>query len=281
MRGTPAATVARRAEVRAVAVAGIGNVIDAARRRLDDEGRPQCLVAVEQMARRPVPHRRERDRNARSKLDAIAPIVGLDADRRIVVAHDRVVTERRDNAASMRGRESRQRRDIEMVIMAMRHQHRVDRRQRVECDARIVHPFRPDESKRRGALRPQRVGQNVHARRLQQNRRVPDERDTPLGTRNPCRRLVGIRARCPCRPFGLAAAGVPAQQVGSAVGRRAVRIEKPRAVEVIRYRAVVVARRRGANAESAKSRGRDGGESSEHAAAGDFHMRRVSPGFPG
>ena len=81
------------------------------------------------------------------------------------------------------------------------------------------------------------------------------------------RRPVGIRARCPCRPFGLAAAGVPAQQVGSAVGRRAVRIEKPRAVEVIRYRAVVVARRRGANAESAKSGSRVGGESSEHAAA--------------
>ena len=52
------------------------------------------------------------------------------------------------------------------------------------------------------------------------------------------------------------------------------------AVEVIRYRAVVVARRRGANAKTAESGGGDGGESSEHAAAGDFHMRRVSPDSP-
>jgi hypothetical protein len=161
----------------------------------------------------------------------------------------------------------------------MRHQPRIDRRQRVECDAWIAHPFRPDESKRRGALRPERVGQNVHARRLQQNRRVPDERDTPLGARNPCRRPVGIRARCPCRPFGLAAADVPAQQLCNAIGRRAVRIEKPQAVEVIRHRAVVVARRRGANAKTAESSG-NGGESGEHAAPGDFHMRRFSPGFP-
>ena len=110
---------------------------------------------------------------------------------------------------------------------------------------------------------------------------MPDERDAPFRARNSFRRPVGIGARCPCRPFGLAATRVPAQQVGSAVGRRAVRIEKPRAVEVIRYRAVVVACRRGANAESAKSRGCDGGESSEHAAAGDFHMRRSSPGESG
>ena len=103
----------------AVAVAGIGDVIDAARWRLDDEGRRQRLVAVKQMARCRVRHRRERDGNARTKLDAIARIVGLDADRRVVVAHDRVVTERRDDAASMRGRESRQSRDIEMVVMAI------------------------------------------------------------------------------------------------------------------------------------------------------------------
>src|SRR5438132_5060762 len=112
--------LARRAEMGAFAVARIGNVIDAARWRLNDEGRPQRLIAVKQMARRPVPHRSERDRNARSKLDAIPPIVGLDADRRVVVTYNRVVTERRDDPAPMRGREPRQRRDIEMVVMAMR-----------------------------------------------------------------------------------------------------------------------------------------------------------------
>ena len=187
-----------------------------------------ALLRSSRSARRPVPHRRERDRNARSELDAIVPIVGLDADRRVVVAHDRVVAERRDDARPMRGRESRQRRDIEMVVVAMRHQHGIDRRQRVERDAGIVHPLRPGEAN--GEARSDHNG-SVRMFRpavCSRNRRVADERDTPCRPVDAPRRPVGIRARRPCRPFGLAAAGVPAQQVASAVRRRAVRIEKPR-----------------------------------------------------
>jgi hypothetical protein len=97
--------------------------------------------------------------------------------------------------------------------------------------------------------------------------------------------LPAIRAaRRPGRPFGLAAAGVPAEQLCNAIGRRAVRIEKLQAVEVIRHRAVVIARPRGANAKTAESSGGDSGESSEHAAAGDFHicgaLARDSPDEP-
>src|SRR5438445_11646643 len=97
----------RADEMGAFAVARIGNVIDAARWRLNDEGRPQRLIAVKQMARRPVPHRSTRDRNARPKLDAIPPIVGLDADRRVAVTSKRAVTERGDKPAPSRGRQPR------------------------------------------------------------------------------------------------------------------------------------------------------------------------------
>src|SRR4051812_11503369 len=57
--------VARFAEMRAVAVAGIGNVENGAARRFDDEAGPQRLVAIEQTARRPMPRRHEGDSDLR------------------------------------------------------------------------------------------------------------------------------------------------------------------------------------------------------------------------
>ena len=115
-----------------------------------------------------------RDREAAAEIDALFPIMSLGADRRIVGVHDGVVAERGDHARPVRGRKPRQRRDIEMVVMAMRDQHEVDRRQRLEGDAGIVDAFRPDEGEGRGALGPNGVAQNIQARGLNQHARMAD-----------------------------------------------------------------------------------------------------------
>ena len=62
-------------------------------------------------------------------LHAIVPIMSLGRDRLIVRAHDRIVAERRDDARAVSGGKPRQRRDIEMVVMRMRDQDDIDRRQ--------------------------------------------------------------------------------------------------------------------------------------------------------
>jgi hypothetical protein len=61
----------------------------------------------------------------------------------------------------MRGREPRQGREIEVIVVRVRHQHGVDWRQIRKGDSRIVHPRRPDHPERRCAPRPDRVEQQV------------------------------------------------------------------------------------------------------------------------
>ena len=68
----------------------------------------------------------------------------------------------------------RQRCDIKMVVMRMRDQDHIDRRQVRKGDAGIVHPFRPDKAERRCALRPHRIDQNVEACDLDEPARMPD-----------------------------------------------------------------------------------------------------------
>ncbi len=80
--------------------------------------------------------------DAVAEIDALMPVVGLGADRGIVILDDGVVAERRDDAAMEFRGEARQRFRVEMVVVTVRHQHDVDRRQRVERDARIVHAHR-------------------------------------------------------------------------------------------------------------------------------------------
>ena len=143
-----AVAFARDTEVAPLAVAGIGHVEDAAGRRLDHEARPQRAIAVEQAARRPMPHRHERHGDAGAEQHALVPVVGLRRDRGIVGAHDGVVAERRDDARAMGRGEPREGRDVEVVVVIMRDQHRVDCRQRVERDAGIVDALGPGEAER-------------------------------------------------------------------------------------------------------------------------------------
>ncbi len=216
-------------------------MIDAARRRLDDEARPQGLVAIEQAARRPVPQRNERHRYASRELDPVVPVEGLHGNRRIMGAHHRVIAERRDDARPVHGGEPRERGEIEMVVVAVRHQHGVDCGQRLECDPGIVDPLRSGKAHRRGALRPYRIAQEVDARGLYEKRRMADESDPDRVSFDPGRRVVREGARHPFRPLLAAARPLPAQDVDDAPRRRAMGIAKTGAVEVVGHRSFVVA----------------------------------------
>ena len=72
-----AVLLARAPKIMSVAVTGVCDMDDAAGRCLDDEGRPQRLVAVEQAARGPVACRCQRHRNTAPELDARAPVMRL------------------------------------------------------------------------------------------------------------------------------------------------------------------------------------------------------------
>jgi len=93
----------------------------------------------------------ERYRDSRADIDAFFPIISFGCNCRIKIAHDSVVTERCDYARTMRGCYPRQSTDIEMVIVAVRHQHDVNTRQITKCYARIIYP--PWPIKREGDAR--------------------------------------------------------------------------------------------------------------------------------
>ncbi len=96
----------------------------------------------------------ERHRNSRAKIQARVPVVRFRLDCGVVISHDGVIAERRDDACAMRGCDPRQRDDIKMIVVAVRHQYDVDRRQVGKCNTWIVDPFRSDKAERRCTHRP-------------------------------------------------------------------------------------------------------------------------------
>jgi hypothetical protein len=173
----------------------------------------------------------------------------LDGDRCVVIADDGIVAERCDHPRAAGGCEPGQGRNIEVIVVGMGDQYNIDRRQIREGCARIVYPLWPDSAKRRYALRPDRVEQQIQSGGLNEPARMTHIRDAPRRVFDPRRWMIDIRRRRPRRPFCArtvpAASNHPAQQVDTAARRRARRIEEAHAVEVIGYRPSVVARSRG------------------------------------
>ena len=166
-----AIAISRRAEVVPVAIAEIANVIDAARRRLDDKRGPQRHVAVGQVTRRPVPRRtsvsarlsRSRRGDANHEASARPP------SRTLMIVS-------LPSGAMTRGRcaacKPRQRRDIEMIVVTSETRTRsIGGSPRKAMPGSVTRSARPAEG--RSALRPDRVDQNVEARDLEQNDACP------------------------------------------------------------------------------------------------------------
>jgi hypothetical protein len=72
----------------------------------------------------------------------------------------------------MLGGEALDRRDVQVVVVIVRDQHDVDRRQILERQAGPRDPARAGERQRARALRPVGIGQDVHAVELEQQRRM-------------------------------------------------------------------------------------------------------------
>ena len=79
-------------------------------------------------------------RDTSADLDPIAPVISFGRNGRVEIAHDDVVSERCDYARTMCARYSRQSTDIEMIIVAVRHQHEVDRRQAGKLNSWLIDP---------------------------------------------------------------------------------------------------------------------------------------------
>ena len=88
----------------------------------------------------------ERYRQSIANIDPIIPVVGFCGNGGVKLAHDDVITERGDHTRAMRGCYSRQSTDVKMIVVAVRHQHDVDRRQISKGDARIVNALWSDET---------------------------------------------------------------------------------------------------------------------------------------
>ena len=144
-----------------------------------------------------------------------------------------VITRGENLAASFR-----ERRDVEMVVVAVRDQYDVDLRQGVEVDAGIVVPLRSRKGKGRDAFRPDGIDQDVEAGRLDQPARVPDKRQPRLVALNACRRRVGEGTWLPFRPRHTAPLLRRIASAGLREGfrRHAVRIEENTAIEMVRDR---------------------------------------------
>ena len=158
--------------------------------------------------------------------------------------------------------------------MAVRHQHGVDLRQRVERNTGIVVPLRPGKAERRGAHRPHRIDQDVEARGLDQPARMADKRQPDLGAGHARRRRVGMRARRPVRPGRAvpAATKLPAQHLAQGFRRRTIGIEEGQAVEMIGGGAVIGFH--AGHPDRRRARGQaEAGKYCKNAAAGDGHRR--------
>ena len=89
-----------------------------------------------------------------------------------------------------------------MVVMIVADEDEVDPRQILEAHAGRAHPARADEGEGRGALRPDRVGEDVEPLGLDQHGGVADPGDPHLAAR---RRGAAARSGGPGHASGQAA----------------------------------------------------------------------------
>ena len=145
---------AHRAEDRAVAIAGVAREIDRARRGLQHEAAPQRHAAIARAARRPMVRRDDSDLRMARERDRVAPVADGDPRIRDMAAYDGVVAERRDDQRPVAIVEPPERRDVEVIIMVVRQQHRIDPRQILERDAGGGDAPRPREADRARPVGP-------------------------------------------------------------------------------------------------------------------------------
>jgi hypothetical protein len=170
--------------------------------------------------------------------DPVSPVAGHHACVRHGLPDDGIVAERGDDEGSVRGLQPAQRCDVEMVVVIVRQQHGIDRRQIGKGDPGCGHSARPGEADGTGPIGPERIGENVEARGLDQQRRMPDHRDPqPLDALIRHDRMDDDRLGPFCRRLTQLPSQHRAQRaIGIGVGR----IEEAQAIEMVRSRPVII-----------------------------------------
>ena len=140
---------------------------------------PEPAVHLEARAGRPVLHGHAGQRDP--ALLAAVPPVELDDVGDAEIGEPRAQPERHVEARPVRLGQPLHRGLVQVVVVIVRDQHDVDGRQILEAHAGRRHPLGAGERQRAGALRPLRIGEDVHAGELDQQRRVADPGDGGLG----------------------------------------------------------------------------------------------------
>jgi hypothetical protein len=168
-------------------------------RARDHEPAPQRPVSVEGAAAREVTRGHRGHRHALPDLYRLPP-VEVSRSGHPLPLEERRVPEADEHGRRTRGGEPSQRRDVHVVVVVVADEHRVERRQILEPDARRTMPPRPDPRERRDAVRPHRSVSTLTAVHLDQHGRVVDEGDAERSPADALGRLRGVGRVDPVPP---------------------------------------------------------------------------------
>ena len=159
----------------AVEVAGVAAVEDLVPAARDDPRAPERRVAIGEPASREVPRGRRRQCHARD-LRLLVPVELLNLRRRDApLLQVRADAERDEEARAALG-ERLDRLHVEVIVVVVRDQDRVDARQLVQGDRRLEEAARTDQGRRRHTLAPNRIRQDARSVDLEEDRGVADPR---------------------------------------------------------------------------------------------------------
>ena len=187
-KGPCAAPIARKPGE----VPGVAAVEDAMPRTRDDPGAPERRVAVREAAPREVPGRRRRDRQI-ADGGLLLPVELPDLRRRHAPLLQVRADAQRHEQERAAARERLHRLHVEVVVVVVRDQDGVERRQVRERDRRREEPLRPEQRRRRNPLAPDRVRQDAPPVDLDERAGVAHPRDAQPGRRR--RVVVGAGPR--------------------------------------------------------------------------------------
>jgi hypothetical protein len=176
----------------------------------------------------------------RCDFKSVAPIQSRHGDVRVMGPDDRIVAEGRHDPRPVPLPETRQGGKIQVVVVVMGDEHRIDAGQIVEPDTRRVVAPGAGEGHRAGALGPDRICDDVAPCHLDQEGGMSDQTDAQVARRRTRRRRVLEWAWVCFGPGGIALGEPPAQELAEAPGWGSARVEEALSVEVIAWRAVVV-----------------------------------------
>ena len=163
----------------------------------DHEARPERAIPIEEPAPRKVLRRDGGHPDSLANAGGFPPVELVDVARSPSDEHG-PVGERHEDPGAVLGRETIERRDVQVIVVVMADERDVDRRKLLPCQTRGVDALRSREGDRARALRPDRIGQDVQPVHLDEDGRVVDERDAHRAAPDAVR---GIGRRRDLRPL--------------------------------------------------------------------------------